>query len=117
MQSFLNPWLIFEIPSRTLWLSFLHLITPIFASFSFRICGLPTAEILCQLENNQGQGAVDVALFPPDEEMTDEDSDEEDEAIPKDINHLGRGILTQQGELVMYNDNEELPDLTVVRKS
>jgi hypothetical protein len=60
---------------------------------------------------------VDVNLFTPDEEeMTDEDSDEEDDAIPKDINHLDRGILTQQGEFIMNNDNKELFDFTVVRK-
>lgn len=102
---------------RTLQWSFWYLITLIFASFSFGICGLTIAEILSLLHNNQRQGAVDVNLFAPDEEeMTDEDSDEEDDAIPKDINHLDRGILTQQGEFIMNNDNKELFDFTVVRK-
>jgi hypothetical protein len=62
------------------------------------------------------QGGYDIVLFPPeDETLTDEDSDDEDEdQATKNPNHLGKGILSQQAELVAM-DNDELPDLTVVR--
>jgi hypothetical protein len=53
-----------------------------------------------------------VVLFPPDNDsISDEDSDDEETTLPKDLNHLGRGILTQQAELIIYQD-EELPDIS-----
>ncbi len=67
-------------------------------------------------EEDAPQGGYDIVLFPPeDETLTDEDSDDEDEdQATKNPNHLGKGILSQQAELVVM-DNDELPDLTVVR--
>jgi hypothetical protein len=52
---------------------------------------------------------------PEDDELTDEDSDDEEEIIPKDPGHLGRGILSQQADLIIYDPDDELPDLTMVR--
>lgn len=80
---------------------------------SFRKEGLTTNEILGQLEVADDDEAVegyDIVLFPPeDEAITDEDSDDEDEdGMLKDPNHLGKGILSAQAELVVL-DNEELP--------
>jgi hypothetical protein len=55
---------------------------------------------------------VDVILMPPDDgDMSDEDSDDEEDILPKDQNHLGRGILSQQAEVVLYNDEDVLPDI------
>jgi hypothetical protein len=50
--------------------------------------------------------------MPPDDgDMSDEDSDDEEDTLPKDQNHLGRGILSQQAEVVLYNDDDVLPDI------
>jgi hypothetical protein len=55
--------------------------------------------------------SADVFLMPPDEDdLTDEDSDDDEDTLPKDANHLGRGLLSQKAELVVYNV-EELPDI------
>ncbi len=81
--------------------------------------GLTCDEILGELEvdemDGRQDGTPDIVLFPPEEdEMTDEDSDYEDEDImEKNPNRLGKGILSQLAELVVHKD-EELPDLTVV---
>ena len=40
---------------------------------------------------------------PVEAELTDGDSDDEEETQPKDQNHLGRGVLSQEAELVLYN--------------
>jgi hypothetical protein len=50
--------------------------------------------------------------MPPDDgDMSDEDSDDDENILPKNQNHLGKGILTQQAEVVLYNDNDVLPDI------
>jgi hypothetical protein len=84
----------------------------------FRSVGLTANDILGGLEvsgENAPQGDYDIVLFPlEDETLTDEDSDDEDEdQATENPNHLGKGILSQQAEL-MVMDNDELPDLTVV---
>ena len=66
--------------------------------------------ILGQLEEEQVtlQNAVDVVLMPPEDgELTDEDSEDDEELLPKDPNHFGRGILSQQAELVIFDDDDE----------
>jgi len=40
---------------------------------------------------------------PVEAELTDGDSDDEEDTQPKDQNHLGRGVLSQEAELVLYN--------------
>ena len=76
---------------------------------------LSTTEIAALLEINDDDTqavAVDVVFLPDAKEGdTDEDSDEEEDG-PKDINHLGKGVLAQEAEMVRYNIQEELPDLT-----
>ena len=65
------------------------------------------------------QNTADVILFPPEEDegLTDEDSDAEDDLLDKDPNHLGKGLLSQQAELVIHSQNEELADVNVVSAS
>ncbi len=61
--------------------------------------------------------SLDVVLLPPDkDDLTDEDSNDEDEVLPKDLNHLGRGVLSQNAELVIYDDEDSpvIPLLPVV---
>jgi hypothetical protein len=48
--------------------------------------------------------------------VTGEDSDDDEDAVPMDPNHLGRGILSQQAELVMQSEVEELPDVDEVEE-
>ena len=52
----------------------------------------------------------------PNEPVTDEDSeeDEDNEGRGMDRNHLGRGILSGQGEIDVADPHDILPDLTVV---
>jgi hypothetical protein len=51
-------------------------------------------------EDRLGQGAKDVVLFPPDDDdNTDVDSEDEETSNPKNINHLGAGLLAQQAEV------------------
>ena len=87
--------------------------------FFSRKVGLTTDEILGNLETLEDDDPVagyDIVLFPPeDEAATDEDSDDEDE-LTRDPNRLGKGILSQQAEVVAHGDDEELPDLETVRK-
>ncbi len=78
---------------------------------------------MTELENVNLNGPVDVILMPPDDDdNSDEDSEEEEDSLPKDLNHLGRGILSQQAEIIVYNnddlteveadeDPDELPDI------
>lgn len=88
------------------------------SDFSRKI-GLTANEILGNLEESADKGPAggyDIVLFPPeDEAVTDEDSDEEDE-MTRDPNRLGKGILSQQAELVVNEDDNELPDLEKVRQ-
>jgi hypothetical protein len=68
------------------------------------------------MEECESKGiALDVNLMPPDDaDLTDEDSDEDEDSLPKDLNHLGRGILTQDAEIVEYDTEDTMPDLTRV---
>jgi hypothetical protein len=44
--------------------------------------------------------------MPPDEDdISDEGSEDEEEVGPKDVNYLGRGILTQEAEFVTHDNN------------
>ena len=69
--------------------------------FFCRVTVLTVSEIQALLELDEISGkAIDVNLVPPDEnDLTDEDSDEEDGLQPRDPNHLGRGLLAQQAEV------------------
>lgn len=64
------------------------------------------SEIQALLELDEISGkAIDVNLVPPDEnDLTDEDSDEEDGCQPRDPNHLGRGLLAQQAEVSIIGE-------------
>ena len=54
------------------------------------------------------QHAVEVVLMPPEDgELTDEDSEDDEELLPKDPNHFWRGVLSQQAELVIFDDDDE----------
>ena len=70
---------------------------------------LTANEILAELEEglHDGDGDTDIYLLPPegDDDITDEDSDEEEELLGKNPNHLGRGILSQEAELVVRQDD------------
>ena len=68
-------------------------------------------EILSILEENPPQQPTDIILFPPDESgnMSDEDSGNEDDDI-KNVNHLGKGILSKMGELVTYHNEDNLEE-------
>ena len=68
-------------------------------------------EILSILEENPPQQPTDIILFPPDESgnMSDEDSGNEDDDI-KNVNHLGKGILSQMGELVTHHNEDNLEE-------
>ena len=69
---------------------------------------LTANEILAELEEGLHDGDGDIYLLPPegDDDITDEDSDEEEELLGKNPNHLGRGILSQEAELVVRQDDE-----------
>ena len=48
---------------------------------------------------------------PEDDDVTDEDSEDEEAILPKDPNHLGRGILSQEAEMVILEDDaDDEPD-------
>jgi hypothetical protein len=78
--------------------------------------GLSVDEIQGILEEEEQENrACDVLLLPSEEDdVSDEDSDDEEGVLPKDPNHLGKGILSQLAELQVYDEEDELPDLTVV---
>ncbi len=50
---------------------------------------------------------------PEQDDISNEESDDEVGVLPKDPNHLGKGILSQLAELQVYDLEDELPDLTV----
>ena len=59
------------------------------------------------LETLDEEENADVLLFPPDNDaQSDEDSDDEEEIQPKDVNHLGKGILSQPAELIVYQQGD-----------
>jgi hypothetical protein len=76
-------------------------------------------QIAALLENKvlTSSSSRHVELIPdPEEPVTDQDSEEEDdtEGVGMDINHLGKGMLRQQGEIV-YNDcGDDEPDVQVL---
>lgn len=82
-----------------------------------RIAGLTIDEIADMLDELPGiPGTRTVNIIPDSNEVvTDEDSEEEEDTggVGMDINHLGRGILRQQGEVDFMDEDDELPDLTV----
>jgi len=51
---------------------------------------------------------------PDDDEVSDEDSEAEDDVLPKDLNHMGKGILSQIAEMDIYDKEEDLPDVMTV---
>jgi len=83
--------------------------------------GYTTDQILAELEEAPQDEAAgyDVILIPPeDETVTDEDSDAEDEANKAgNPNRLGKGILSQLAELMIIDNNDELPDLEEVNSA
>jgi hypothetical protein len=82
-----------------------------------RNVGLSANEILDNLETakQDPSGGYDIILFPPEDEVvTDEDSDDEDE-VTGNPNRRGKGILSQQAELVVTEHDDELPDMETVR--
>jgi len=68
-------------------------------------------KILALLEGTETANVSQVVIFPPGEEVqSDEDSDEEEDG-PMDANHLGKGILKNQGEIEVVDKDDELPDI------
>jgi len=76
-------------------------------------------EIQSLLEDSEKKNqACDVLLMPPgDADLSDEDSDEDEGILPKDPNHLGRGILSQISEIQVQDKEGNLPDLTVLNSA
>ncbi len=98
--------------------------------YIYRKKGLTADEILANLESGTAEtakkarataaaAAYDLIFMPPDDEtVTDEDSDEEAEARKAgNPNKLGKGVLRQQAELDIIDNDDELPDLEEVRKN
>ena len=73
-------------------------------------------EIASLLEDEEPTTIVNVTLIPDSNEpITDEDSEDEEDITGRgmDISHLGRGLLSQEGELdFLNNDDDDLPDGT-----
>ena len=77
------------------------------------ICGLTAHKVHGLLEDITDR-AADVVLFPPeDDEVTDEESDGEDDLLAQYPNHLGKGVLSQLAELAIYSQDEEQLDVVV----
>ncbi len=90
-------------------------------NFDFRIVGLSVNEILSVLGNDNSipETGRRIIPFPPADEgnISDEDSDEEDDMVGvtgMDINHLGPGMLSAQGEIEFEDPDDELPDIQQV---
>ena len=68
-------------------------------------------EILFSLENDPLQQPTDIVLFPPDDlgNMSNEDNANEDDAM-KTVNQLGKGLLSQKGELVLHYNEDKLDE-------
>ncbi len=80
----------------------------------FKTLGLNTDQILAELESDSGSAAVDVVFLPPERDaISDGDSDDDEDTLPKDLNHLGWGSLSRQAELIIYDAVDELPDIIV----
>jgi hypothetical protein len=79
--------------------------------FYFSKVGISTNQILALLEETETANVSQVVIFPPGEEVhSDEDSGEEEDD-PMDANHLGKGILKNQGEIEVDDKEDELPDI------
>lgn len=52
---------------------------------------------------------------PEDQDLTDEDSDDEELAGPKDVNHLGSRVLRQKAELVFYDHYDDQSQTCTVK--
>ena len=79
--------------------------------------GLNASEIIGLLEMQEElTRPVDIVMMPPDEsDISDEDSDNEEDRLPKDPNHLGHGSLSQAANLVLFDDaDDELPQVMEV---
>jgi len=71
----------------------------------FSRTALTANQILAELEDLNKQ--ADVFVQPPDEDdLTDGDSGDEDEQV-KDLDHIGKGILAQPAQLVVYMSDDE----------
>jgi len=83
-----------------------------------RVENLTTDAILGILESEETENrAFDIVITPPldDGDVTDGDSGDEEDGEPRDLNHLGPGILAAQASLVLYDEvDENLPDIAVV---
>ena len=66
-------------------------------------------EIFSILEDDPPQRPTDTILFPPDDlgNASDEDSANEDDGM-KNVNQLGKGLLSQKGELVLHYNEDKL---------
>ena len=79
--------------------------------------GLNASEILGLLEQEEVHSRpVDVVMMPPIEsDISDEDSDNEEDVLPKDLNRLGQGTLAESADLVLYDDDDDdLPEVMEV---
>ena len=79
--------------------------------------GLNASKIIGLLEMQEElTRPVDIVMMPPDEsDISDEDSDNEEDRLPKDPNHLGHGSLSQAADLVLFDDaDDELPQVMEV---
>lgn len=67
------------------------------------------------MEEEPPNHATDVVLMPPQDAggVTDEDSENE-ESVEKNPNHLGRGILNQQADLVTFHQEDDYDEVETV---
>lgn len=90
-------------------------------SFSYRGVGLSVAQIAALFDEKVlPPGGRHVEMIPdPVEPVTDEDSEEEEdtEGAGMDVNHLGKGMLRQMGEIVFHNCDDNEPDIQVMNSA
>jgi hypothetical protein len=103
---------------KVYWHSFI-IFSQLYSSFTARFffsrtLGLNTDQILVELESGSGSVVVDVVFLPPESDaISGGDSSDNEDTLPNDINHLGRGTLSQQAELIIYDAVDELPAIIV----
>ncbi len=73
--------------------------------------GISTNQILALLEETETANVLQVVIFPPGEEVHSNEDRGEEEEDPMDANHLGKGILKNQGEIEVDDKEDELPDI------
>ena len=93
-----------------------------YSYFVYRRTGLKVDDIARILEEDDSGETRDAnVVFYPDavEPLTDEDSEEEEDNGGRgmDVNHLGRGILSQFGEIDLNDIEDDLPDLLLYSPS